>query len=49
MSTGGNGDRELIHTISVMIATFFANVILMNYLIAILSQTYVDMREKGIF
>jgi len=45
----GNGDRELTHTILTIGTVFFSNVMLLNYLIAILSTTYNNMRETGIF
>jgi hypothetical protein len=45
----GNGNRELVHSILTIITAFFANVLLLNYLIAILSTTYNNMRETGIF
>ena len=43
------GDRELSHSILLIVHVFFANILLMNYLIAILSTTYENMKETGIF
>lgn len=45
----GNGDRDLIHNILMIGAVFFCNVLLMNYLIAILSTKYANMKDEGIF
>jgi hypothetical protein len=45
----GNGNRELVHSVLTIFTVFFANVLLLNYLIAILSTTYNNMRELGIF
>ena len=43
------GDRELLHSILMAFHVFFSNILLMNYLIAILSTTYENMKETGIF
>lgn len=43
------GARTLSHTILIMVHVFFSNVLLLNYLIAILSTTYENMKETGIF
>lgn len=45
----GMGTRELSHSILIIFHVFFANILLMNYLIAILSTTYENMKETGIF
>ena len=45
----GMGGRDLSHSILMIFHVFFANILLMNYLIAILSTTYENMRETGIF
>ena len=37
------------HSILMIFHVFFANILLMNYLIAILSTTYENMKETGIF
>ena len=41
--------RELSHSILLIGHVFFANILLMNYLIAILSTTYENMKQSGIF
>jgi hypothetical protein len=46
--TGMEG-REVSHSLLTIFTVFFANILLMNYLIAILSTTYENMRESGIF
>ena len=43
------GRREQSHTYLMIFITFFFNVLLMNYIIAILSTTYQNQREAGIF
>jgi hypothetical protein len=43
------GSREVSHSILLMGHVFFSNILLLNYLIAILSTTYDNMRETGIF
>lgn len=43
------GGRNLSHSILLIFHVFFSNILLMNYLIAILSTTYDNMRETGIF
>ena len=45
----GMGNRELSHTILIIFTVFFANILLLNYLIAILSTTYENMKQTGIF
>lgn len=41
--------RVLSYSILLISHVFFANIILMNYLIAILSTTYENMKQSGIF
>ncbi len=41
--------RVISHSVLTIFHVFFTNIILMNYLIAILSSTYSKMRESGIF
>jgi hypothetical protein len=41
--------REVSHSLLTVFTVFFANILLMNYLIAILSTTYEKMKESGIF
>ena len=43
------GDRELSFSVLQIIFVFFGNILLMNYLIAILSTTYDNMKQTGIF
>ena len=43
------GDRQLSYSILMVAYVFFSNILLMNYLIAILSTTYDNMQESGIF
>lgn len=43
------GDRSLSHSVLLIGHVFFANILLLNYLIAILSTTYENMKETGIF
>jgi hypothetical protein len=43
------GDRELSFSILQIVYVFFGNILLMNYLIAILSTTYENMKQTGIF
>jgi hypothetical protein len=40
---------ELLTSILLIIHTFFANVLMMNFLIAILSLTYENLKETVIF
>lgn len=42
-------DRNLSHSVLIMCHVFFSNILLLNYLIAILSTTYENMKETGIF
>jgi hypothetical protein len=41
--------REVSHSMLTILHVFFTNIILMNYLIAILSSTYEKMRQSGVF
>lgn len=41
--------RVVSHSLLTIFTVFFANILLMNYLIAILSTTYENMKESGIF
>jgi len=43
------GNRELSFSILQIIFVFFGNILLLNYLIAILSTTYENMKQTGIF
>ena len=43
------GDRELSFSILQIVFVFFGNILLLNYLIAILSTTYENMKQTGIF
>jgi hypothetical protein len=43
------GARELSFSILLIVYVFFGNILLMNYLIAILSTTYENMKQTGIF
>lgn len=43
------GSRVVSHSILIMFHTFISNVMLLNYLIAILSTTYENMKQTGIF
>lgn len=45
----GMGTQELFFSIIFMIHVFFANILLLNFLIAILSATYDKMKEIAIF
>mmetsp|Transcript_28235 Transcript_28235/g.21107 ORF Transcript_28235/g.21107 Transcript_28235/m.21107 type:complete len:101 (-) Transcript_28235:64-366(-) len=45
----GMEGREISHTLLTIFTVFFANILLLNYLIAILSTTYEKMRESGVF
>ena len=48
-SYDGMGGRALSHSILMIFHVFFSNVMLLNYLIAILSTTYENMKQSGIF
>eukprot|EP00347_Sterkiella_histriomuscorum_P019687 403340671 len=43
------GGRTLSYSILMIFHVFFSNVLLLNYLIAILSTTYENMKQSGIF
>ncbi len=43
------GARELSFSVLQIIFVFFGNILLLNYLIAILSTTYENMKQTGIF
>eukprot|EP00350_Pseudokeronopsis_sp_OXSARD2_P001981 CAMPEP_0170550742 /NCGR_PEP_ID=MMETSP0211-20121228/8748_1 /TAXON_ID=311385 /ORGANISM="Pseudokeronopsis sp., Strain OXSARD2" /LENGTH=433 /DNA_ID=CAMNT_0010857443 /DNA_START=189 /DNA_END=1490 /DNA_ORIENTATION=- len=45
----GMEGREISHSLLTIFTVFFANILLLNYLIAILSTTYEKMRESGVF
>jgi hypothetical protein len=45
----GMDQRILSFSILLVIYVFFGNILLMNYLIAILSTTYENMKQTGIF
>ena len=41
--------RNVSHSVLLILHVFFGNIILLNYLIAILSTTYENMKQSGIF
>lgn len=43
------GGRTLSYSILMIFHVFFSNVLLLNYLIAILSTTYDNMKQSGVF
>ena len=45
----GFGEYEMLHMIMLWTHIFISNILLLNYLIAILSESYVRMLDKGIF
>lgn len=45
----GFGDRELLHMVAIILHVWVANILLLNYLIAILSESYATMLEKSSF
>lgn len=45
----GMGTQELSHAVLMICHTFFANILLMNFLIAILSSTYENMQQSATF
>jgi hypothetical protein len=45
----GQGGRETSYSILIIIYVFLSNVLLLNYLIAILSTTYTNMKQSGTF
>ncbi|CDW75745.1 UNKNOWN [Stylonychia lemnae] len=48
-SYDGLGGRTLSYSVLMIFHVFFSNVLLLNYLIAILSTTYENMKQSGIF
>ena len=45
----GMGGRTLSYSVLMVFHVYFSNVLLLNYLIAILSTTYENMKQSGIF
>lgn len=45
----GMGTRNLSHSILLIFVAFMTNILLLNFVIAILSTTYENMKESGIF
>lgn len=45
----GMGSRNLSHSILLIFVAFLTNILLLNFVIAILSTTYENMKESGIF
>lgn len=45
----GMGSRNLSHSILLIFVAFLTNILLLNFIIAILSTTYENMKETGIF
>ena len=43
------GGRELSFSVLIMFYVFFSNILLLNYLIAILSTTYENMKKSAVF
>lgn len=43
------GSRDLSHSILLIFVAFLTNILLLNFVIAILSTTYENMKESGIF
>lgn len=41
----GFGDRELLHMVAIILHVWVANILLLNYLIAILSESYSVMLD----
>ena len=48
-SYNGSGKAEYFYTVLIIFHIFIANILLLNYMIAILSQSYVDMLDLGSF
>jgi hypothetical protein len=42
-------DKELTHSVLLMTHVFISNILLLNYLIAILTTTYEKMKQTGVF
>ena len=45
----GMGSRDMSHSILLVFVAFMSNILLLNFVIAILSTTYENMKESGIF
>jgi hypothetical protein len=45
----GMESKEVVHSVLLIFHVFLTNVLLLNYLIAILSTTYENMQQSGIF
>lgn len=45
----GFGDMEMLHMVMLVLHILLSNILLLNYLIAILSQSYSVMLDKGTF
>ena len=45
----GMESKEVVHSVLLILHVFLTNVLLLNYLIAILSTTYENMQQSGIF
>lgn len=45
----GMESKVIVHSLQLMMHVFLTNVLLLNYLIAILSTTYENMKQSGIF
>ena len=45
----GFGEYEMLHMFMIWFHIFIANILLLNYLIAILSESYSEMLDKGKF
>lgn len=45
----GFGESEMLHMTMMWFHIFMSNILLLNYLVAILSQSYSDMLDKGKF
>lgn len=45
----GFGDYEMIHMLMMWVHIIMSNILLLNYLVAILSNSYVEMLESGKF
>ena len=45
----GVGDGEYVYTIAMIFHLFILNILLLNFMVAILSTTYGNMLESGAF
>ena len=45
----GFGDKEMLHMMMLILHVMLSNILLLNYLVAILSQSYSEMLDKGKF